>query len=109
MNKSKRRKAVPNIEIHGISHVGALTLTHRIHNLFKDRRYADDVVVTINSTQVFDRHMTGQPFLRLITTNSDQESAEIIELLQTLEMDIEYIVAAGFYPKQIQVAAKPGI
>lgn len=93
----KEGVAVPNIEIHGRNN-WSYALVEIIHSLLDGKHYADDVVVTICQTDiVFDPHMKEQPFLRLITT-SDGETTEIIKLLQTLGMDIEHIVAVGFYP-----------
>lgn len=89
---------MPNIEIHGLHRTEARALFQDIFKLFKDRPYVDEMVVTMCDTIVENKHCKPQPFIRL--ANSCQEHTdEILERLQTLNIDIEHLVLAKFIPK----------
>jgi hypothetical protein len=90
---------MPNIEIHGMGvMVQAHEMKKRIFQLFSDKPYVEEMVVTIFSTKVRNKCGDSQPFLRLV--NSCQEHAEeIITILRRLNMDIEYLELKAFYPK----------
>lgn len=86
---------MPNIEIHGVDKPRSLAL--KIFEIFQDRPYVDEMVVTIHSTEIINKKCESQPFIRLV--NSHQEySEEIIERLRSLKIDIEYLVLEKFYP-----------
>jgi len=86
---------MPNIELHGFS--APETMITSIFDLFKDRGYVDEMVVTICRDTVVDRSGKTQPFFRL--ANSCQEhTSEIIEKLRTLHFDIERLILDDFIP-----------
>lgn len=89
---------MPNIEIHGlVGQEGELRM--RIFDLFKDKPYVDEMVITSIEDFVIDRKGFSQPFIRLV--NSCQEhTEEIIEMLKTLNVDIEHLELKAFIPKQ---------
>ena len=90
---------MPNIEIHGLPYEEADDLANRIFYLFKEKPYVNEMVVTIFPSIVKDNNWKDQPFLRL--ANSCQEhTEEILEKLQTLNIDIEHLVLAKFIPKK---------
>ncbi len=88
---------MPNIELHGyFERPGALEL--KIFDLFKDKPYVDEMVVTCCNDHVHDAKGNNQPFIRLV--NSCQEhTEEIIEVLKTLHIDIEHLKLEAFIPK----------
>lgn len=90
---------MPNIELHGYPRGEAMALKDKIFELFQDKSYVDEMVVTLCSTTVWNKKGEMQPFVRL--ANSCQEHAEeILEGLQALEVDIEHLVLAKFIPKK---------
>lgn len=90
-----------NIEIHGDfgnPNVPSL-LRHRIFDLFSDKPYVTEMVVTVSTDYVCDIKRIKQPFIRLF--NSRQEHIEeILEMLKTLNIDIEYLELKRFIPKK---------
>ena len=86
---------MPNIEIHGVDKPRNLAL--KIFEIFQDRPYVDEMVVTIHSTEVINKKCEPQPFLRLVNSHREY-SQEIIEKLRTLNIDIEEFVLETFYP-----------
>src|SRR4030042_775959 len=96
---------MPNIEIHGF-HVGlkdSNMLRLQIFELFKDRPFVNDMVVTAIESHVCDVKGQSQPFLRLLS--SDAEEAE--EILQVLGeklpgIDVEYVKIERFIPKHMR-------
>jgi len=92
---------MPNIEIHGqFGNPNIPTvLERRIFNLFSDRPYVDEMVVTFCNDHVHDANGNDQPFIRL--ANSCQEhTEEILERLKTLNIDIEHLRLEKFIPKK---------
>jgi hypothetical protein len=88
---------MPNIEIHGLGFLEADALFDKVFELFQNKPYADEMVVTICKTTVRNRNRNPKPFLRLV--NSCQEhSEEIISVLETLRMDIEHQGLEDFIP-----------
>jgi len=104
---------MPNIEIHGfgtqapisVSVYGvqlkdpAFSLRARIFAMFKDKPYFNDMVVTIVPDETVDKLNFHQPFLRVVSTPVPY-IGEIIELLKTLNMDIEIQELTAFIPKK---------
>ncbi len=94
---------MPNIEIHGVltgsSTLGAEGLRKRIFALFLKKPYIVDMVVTILQSKVTDQGGDYQPFLRLVGMSSDPLE-EIIEILKSLEMDIEVLLLESFHTKE---------
>ena len=88
-----------NIEIHGLGKgIRADGMAKEIFQLFSDKPYVDEMVVTTFLTHVQNKNGKSQPFLRLI--NSCQEhTEEIIEKLKSFNMDIEHARLHAFYPK----------
>jgi len=92
---------MPNIEIHGqFRNLNTPAVLERnIFNLFSDRPYAKEMVVTFCNDHVHDMHGNEQPFLRL--ANSCQEhTEEILERLETLDIDIEHLRLEKFIPRK---------
>jgi hypothetical protein len=93
---------MPNIEIHGLGFLEADALFDKVFELFKDKPYVDEMVVTICKTTVRNRNRNPKPFFRLV--NSCQEhSQEIIRGLKTLGMDIERGKLEDFIPAEEQL------
>ncbi|MBU4479860.1 hypothetical protein KKG48_00240 [Patescibacteria group bacterium] len=91
---------MPNIEIHDVNPRRGEILTKQIFNLLKDKLpvLVDEVVVTNHSSRVVDQYGKDQPFLRLITTEHE-ETGNLLRLLKTLGLDIEYLKLVSFIPK----------
>ncbi len=90
---------MPNVEIHGEAPWKAEDLSKEIFELFADKPYVEEMVVTIYGTIVTDFKGNIQPFIRLV--NSCQEhSEEIIERLKILGIDIEHLKMESFIPKE---------
>jgi len=90
---------MPNIEIHGLTEREAAKLTREIFGMFREKSYADEMVVTFYPTKVVDKNWKSQPFIRL--ANSCQEhTQEILERLQILNIDIEHLALVAFIPKK---------
>jgi hypothetical protein len=96
---------MPNIEIHGLGRNSRAAGLHRqILLLFGGAPYfADVVVIQVNDTacsleiaEVF-AFVKMRPFLRLVSTKEDY-IPDVLERLKTLNMDIEYLELAAFYP-----------
>lgn len=90
---------MPNIEIHGLGWWKARKIRKRIFNQIKDKPYAEEAVVTVFRTWVFDIHGKSQPFIRL-SISSLKHVYEIIGLLKPLGMDIEFLKLKQFIPKK---------
>lgn len=91
---------MPNIEIHGMGkREEAGQLAKRIFQVFADRPYVDEMVVTICDTIVQDKNGNSHPFLRLANSCQDH-TEEIIQELRGLGLDIEHLELKAFYPKQ---------
>ena len=89
---------MPNVEIHGLGWRDADALYDKVFELFKDKPYVEEMVITIYTTVVRDRNGNSKPFFRLV--NSCQEhSEEIICGLETL-MDTEHQELKSFRPKK---------
>ena len=92
---------MPNIEIHGLSFIEADALFDKVLQLFKDKPYVEEMVVTIYPTIVRNHKRNSKPFFRLV--NSCQEhSEEIICGLETL-MDTEHQELKSFRPLKIKL------
>jgi len=100
---------MPNIEIHGFgyqslvygTHVtsGAKDLGNKALRLLSEKSYLPEVVITICADEVFDVIGKPQPFLRVVSTPTPHLD-EIVELLKTLNVDIEVQMLSAFYPKK---------
>lgn len=89
---------MPNIEIHGFPQKEAEDLKDKVFELFEDRPYVDEMVVTIYPTVVKDKHGNDQPFIRLANSHR-LLSQDLLERLRTLGMDIEHLKLEAFYLK----------
>jgi hypothetical protein len=89
---------MPNIEIHGFEPKEATILRRKIFRAFIGNRHIKDMVVTIYLTDVRDARGLKQPFLRLCTT-SLPDIDEVIEILKSLKIDLEYVSITSFFPK----------
>jgi hypothetical protein len=92
---------MPNIEIHGLGFLEADALFDKIFELFKDKPYVDEMVVTICKTTVRNRNRNPKPFLRLVNS-SEEHREEILCVLETL-MDTEDQKLNAFRPKKIKL------
>ena len=93
---------MPNIEIHGSSEEVSKMLRRQIfEELFKDKPYVDEMVVTIVPSEVRDVKTFEQPFFRLLSPDS-KEAEEILRILheKVPGIDIEYLEVRRFIPKQ---------
>ncbi len=97
---------MPNIEIHGIGMRGvyvddAYSLRNRIFALFGKKPYVQETetVVTIFDDEVTNVRKSRQPFLRVVSTPSEHLE-EIVELLRTLDIDIEVQMLSAFFSKK---------
>ena len=108
---------MPNIEIHGFATLTfdspvstktgyqvfldekAYWWRNSIWKLFSDKPYRSDMVVTIVPDHVSDKNLYRQPFLRVVSTPSDHLK-EIVEILKTLNIDIEVQMLSAFFPKK---------
>lgn len=89
---------MPNIEIHGLPREEAEELRDKVFDLFKDKPYARDMVVTIYPTIIRDIFNTNQPFIRLVSTDQSYIQ-EILGWLPSLGLDIEHVRLEAFLPK----------
>ena len=103
---------MPNIEIHGLGlptafldlevfesqEVDPGETEEAIFKIFADKPYRSEMVVSIIPSSVSDGK-TSQPFLRVVSTPSPYLD-EIVELLKTLDMDIEVQELKAFHPKE---------
>ncbi|OGZ29899.1 MAG: hypothetical protein A2562_02160 [Candidatus Nealsonbacteria bacterium RIFOXYD1_FULL_39_11] len=95
---------MPNVEIHGMGkREEANQLADKIFQLFADKPYVDEMVVTIFDTFVRDKEGDSQPFLRLANSCQDH-TTEIIQKLRRLGLDVEHVQLQAFYPKQTIIA-----
>lgn len=91
---------MPNVEIHGMGKREEVNqLADKIFQLFAEKSYVDEMVVTIFDTFVRDKKGDSQPFLRLANSCQDH-TTEIIQELRRLGLDVEHIQLQAFYPKQ---------
>jgi hypothetical protein len=93
---------MPNIEIYGMGlgfNGRGSKLRSKIFELFKDKGYAREIVVTIINSSVEDIHGNNQPFIRLLN-DCQEHTQEILEILQTLDIDIEHSKLSSFIPKK---------
>ena len=96
---------MPNIEIHGYGIRGeyayiARDLRTKIFALLiVEAPHVSDAVVTVFDDWVTDEAEKRQPFLRLVSTPSPHID-EIVELLKTLDIDIEVQELKAFHPKK---------
>lgn len=96
---------MPNVEIHGLNLVAARELKRIIFRLFREKPHVKEMVVTISLDYVENEEGNSQPYLRL--ANSCQEhTGEIIETLESLDMDIEHLRLEKFIPKKSSREAK---
>lgn len=87
-----------NIEVHSGEPLERLELRDRIFKLFSEKKYADDIVVGIYSVTTINKSRDPQPFLRVVSTQESYLS-EMIEALQSLQIDIEVMILSAFHPK----------
>ncbi len=91
---------MPNIEIRGLPKAAAKKLRKEVFALFDDREYVNEMVVSVETTDVEDRKGEKQPFFRL-ANSCQKHSGEIVRRLQkAFNMDVEHLVLKKFYPKR---------
>lgn len=102
--------AMPNIEIHGFG-CGAVAesnsaenadLRRKIFDLFTGKSYTKEMVITAVADDVRDGSGRPQPFLRVVSC-CDTHLDEIVELLKTLDMNIEVTMLSAFHPRKSSV------
>ena len=93
---------MPNIEIYGYNSAVSKVLRKQIfEELFVDKPYVKEMVVTIIPSKVADTKGWEQPFIRLLSSNSE-EAEEILEIVEEKlpGIDIEYVKIEKFIPKK---------
>ncbi len=90
---------MPNIEVHGKVRQAEFIETI-IFDMFSEKKYVDEMVVTTYPTTVVDKNGKNQPFLRLVSS-CQEHTEEILEILLGLGMDVECVQLQGFYPKRL--------
>ena len=106
MKGPKRKEdGMPNIEIHGLPKQEAEDLREKIFGLLQGTPYVNEMVVTIYQTVVKDKNGDDQPFIRLVNsplhlTQGEKMEREILERLETLDIDIEHLKLEKFIPKK---------
>ena len=97
---------MPNIEIHGLPLEKAEALQKTIFILLSCYDFYDHAVVTIYPTWVRDHHNREQPFLRIVSSSTD-DAEDIIKVLGSLKMDMEFVLMRRFVPKEKEKKKKP--
>ena len=97
---------MPNIEIHGLGPETA----EMARNVFRVvcealPDLAKDMVVSLCNDLVIDQHDKNQPFLRVCTTEREDNTGNLLRALKALDLDIEYLVLTSFISKQTQAGA----
>lgn len=99
---------MPNIEVHGFGeykceYVGiknrARLSVNELFDLFCDKSYVEEMVITICPDITLDKKGENQPFLRVVSTPSPHLD-EIVELLKVLNIDIEILLLKSFHLRQ---------
>ena len=93
---------MPNIEIYGSSpKISEMLKEHLFKELFADKPYVKEIVVTIVPSEVTDVEGFQQPFLRLLSSDSE-EAKEILGILERKipDIDLEYVKIEKFIPKK---------
>lgn len=90
---------MPNIELYGFTAAEVATASSQIREIFADKPYQDEYVITCILSRVTDHHVQRQPFIRLVNTPSEHLGDMIAEL-QKVGVDIEVMMLDGFYPKK---------
>jgi hypothetical protein len=93
-----REVKMPNIELHGFN-VESIEMKKKIFDLFKEDKVKDEIVVTIYQDAVYDKNNKSQPFIRLVSTVSENLSM-IKARLMTLKVDLEEMFLNNFHPKK---------
>lgn len=92
---------MPNIEIHGFPPLEATLLRSEVFKQLENTPCADGMVVTIYPTRVVDKNGNNQPFIRLVSSSQvPSDDRIILERLQGLGVDIEYLRLAASIPKE---------
>jgi len=88
-----------NIELHGFN-VESIEMKKKVFDLFNDKedKVKDEIVVTIYQDAVYDKDNKSQPFIRLVSTVSENLSM-IKARLMTLKVDLEEMFLNDFQPK----------
>lgn len=89
---------MPNIELHGYGDKST-EIRDKIRETLKRSPDADEIVTTINWTEVTDLNGDPMPFLRVFSTEEGLE--ELLELLDSLDEDIELMMLGRWIPKKI--------
>ena len=90
---------MPNVEIHGLGWFEADALYDKVFELFKDKPYVTEMVVTVYPTIVRGYKGSSKPFFRLVSS-CQEHSEEIIRGLKTLLMDVEHQKLEDFIPAE---------
>lgn len=93
---------MPNIEIHGLKREVSKALRDDIfQKFFSDKPYVKEMVVTIVPSEVTDVENRKQPFLRILSSASE-ETGEILGILveKIPDIDLEYVKIEKFIPKK---------
>jgi len=92
---------MPNIEIHSVITGRETSLRIAIFDLLKNKKFADDVVVTVERTSTITENSVGtqMAFLRIFDSNSARADEIAMLLANALKMDVEVTKLQTFYPK----------
>lgn len=91
---------MPNIEIRGLPKAAAKKLRKEIFALFDEREYVNEMVVSVETTDVEDRKGEKQPFFRLANSCQKHTPEIIWRLRKVFNMDVEHVALKKFYPKR---------
>jgi hypothetical protein len=86
------------VEIHGMGKLSARRLRRKIFEILYDQIIDNDLVVSIFPTDVRDKTLSPQPFLRLVNSGQKNTNLIILRLLR-LGLDVEHIKREGYYPR----------
>lgn len=85
--------------MHGFLAGKARKLKKEVFRLIENKPYLNETVVTIYPTKVKDKDNHDQPFIRVINF-CQTHTEEIMEILKTLELDIEHLMLKAYIPKK---------
>ena len=93
---------MPNIEVHGLTINDAIRIRKEIYAIFNQKPYLEEITVEFHPTQARDHKLVSRPYLRIVTSRGDDQRIvqEILETLESLNMDIEHIEIKRFIPKE---------
>ena len=88
---------MPNFEMYGFENNSHVELADQIADFCAVKPY--NFIITVIQAKVFDNWAVKQPFIRLVSTPG-AHTEKILEFLQTLGVDVEFLELHSFYPKK---------